>query len=1514
MAEIARRPEQSSGHLGHIIHNENTVLARTIDPTIQLRIRSLLLSRNDHFSPTTPHNSRVIIPGARDYLTATTPSKNRASPAIESLFDVSGSSDIDVDNMVSSRFGDSSRYPRDNSWEGLRSRLERLQDEFDGNSSLEVPNFQDSSSNHKTIGAAIGREHMDPVAPVKPMLADKIRDRRYSSRIPRHVLRTLIPTPDKEDAPFDTSATRLADTDALASVNLTPAEAKNEPQDACGFERNATLALRHVEAHQIPLPSDDDQIQTDIGMPVADDFEHEHHPLLQTMASQRVSTPLAEPVLTDAETQGQSYFPRPKTVPMDADSQKKLDESVIIDRSARSASSPVSSASGQRSSHSLPRLGRSRAAKILARLPPFRKETIEGIPNIMAAIESESSRETREATPVYEHGHGFRHLLPHHGIHLGHQPRHPTRIEQSFEGDLVANLELQMPVLDRYGMPVAFHESTENLCEHADNDLMPLVPRPLSTIGRYSDVSISATSSQHARHTAHRLRWIRDMLNQGSPRSGRSEGPHLTARPFHRRKYAKQSSNEAILHGYQNVDGGRIERPASSDVYTQELPQACTINTEIIGGVIGELETLLREALTIAHRAAEKDEQSQPPMIFVQKPTEPNSVKDDHRKISDFHLVKKRTASDPIGAGESFEPSNVKMARQLNNITIVKPEPSWKASNVQMPKSYTPYPGTSAAQSRNVSLLPPNIMDEDTPEPQVKVQDWVSNVEISKDTPRTALQSVTYPDAYPLTPRTDSKPSVTRRLPESRIEPLPTKPTSAVASLQETYNNLFRERSVKSSKKPRMAPPIQPRTSSAGLRADASAVDQSDMLEMNSLCSLSTETMGDCYVRDIEAAGVRERGSSPEKRDTPQQHPGIGPGALPPQDTITSIRGPSSLERSIERSEPRVDNGEEYNLRGRHHFSIRVNNGFSLRRSHRRALIARDWSASRKRCVAAVACLNTMLVGLIIGIYAGEVPAIQYAIYDENHYVIIGNVVFYIGLALPTALFFPLPLLHGRKPYTLGALTLLMPLQFPQAVAVAYNRDPGTALYRTGILLSRAAAGFVMGFANFNFFTTLLDLFGSSLQSGNPHQETVNENDVRRHGGGMGVWLGIWTFCSIGSLGVGFVIGALIISGLNVSWGFWVTIILTVGTLLLNVITPEVRRSAYRRSMAEVLNGTEVSRRIARGEVKMHLYATGPLHWWEEVLAGHVLCFRMLKQPGFVVLALYQAWVYAQMVMVIILLGALTSRYYLFQPQYVAACVGSLPLGSLIAVPFQKASFFSRARHHAPRTDSMTFQKRVTWTSHLVRRASFMILLPFAGLAYTLSSGGPPTPVALPCIFAAVIGFLSNLAIAECNGIMMETFDTSDLQPGMTGRPRRVVPEDVRRKRTNFSCFPRVTAAFMITQTGAYFISAAATGTGGRIERTIGAQAATGIVAFVLLVLTLLLIAVLTRWKVVQIVPTHRVGTRVLAEPGSGWMPVIIGNPSGTTRRLSILEMGAMTRWAEVRRRNRLFSGFVENG
>jgi predicted TIM-barrel fold metal-dependent hydrolase len=103
-------------------------------------------------------------------------------------------------------------------------------------------------------------------------------------------------------------------------------------------------------------------------------------------------------------------------------------------------------------------------------------------------------------------------------------------------------------------------------------------------------------------------------------------------------------------------------------------------------------------------------------------------------------------------------------------------------------------------------------------------------------------------------------------------------------------------------------------------------------------------------------------------------------------------------------------------------------------------------------------------------------------------------------------------------------------------------------------------------------------------------------------------------------------------------------------------------------------------------------------------------------------------------------------------------------------------------------------------------------------------------------------------------------FDTSDLQPGMTGRPRGASGERTKHKRTNYSSFPRVSPAFAIIQALGFLIGAAATGVGGVAERHIGQQAATGAMASILFILILRVLGILYRFKEVQIIPSHKGG------------------------------------------------------
>lgn len=54
------------------------------------------------------------------------------------------------------------------------------------------------------------------------------------------------------------------------------------------------------------------------------------------------------------------------------------------------------------------------------------------------------------------------------------------------------------------------------------------------------------------------------------------------------------------------------------------------------------------------------------------------------------------------------------------------------------------------------------------------------------------------------------------------------------------------------------------------------------------------------------------------------------------------------------------------------HVSLNQGQDFSLGRHHRRQPIAREWQTARKRLTAAIACLNTVFVGLIVGIYVSR--------------------------------------------------------------------------------------------------------------------------------------------------------------------------------------------------------------------------------------------------------------------------------------------------------------------------------------------------------------------------------------------------------------------------------------------------------------------------------------------------------------------------------------------------------------
>jgi len=211
-----------------------------------------------------------------------------------------------------------------------------------------------------------------------------------------------------------------------------------------------------------------------------------------------------------------------------------------------------------------------------------------------------------------------------------------------------------------------------------------------------------------------------------------------------------------------------------------------------------------------------------------------------------------------------------------------------------------------------------------------------------------------------------------------------------------------------------------------------------------------------------------------------------------------------------------------------------------------------------------------------------------------------------------------------------------------------------------------------------------------------------------------------------------------------------------------------------------------------------------------------------------------------------------------------------------------------------------------------------MILLPLCAGAYAGSSFGPPLLVAAPCVMAGLVGFFTTMATAECYGLIMETFDMTDLQPGMTGRPLRgSVDVQTANQRTNFSCYPRVSAGIAVTHAVSYVFAACATAVCGRVERKEGTVWATTGVAIISMMLTLLLTLVLVKWKKVQMIPDGPTDFEHIRKANTSWRPVNVGRRRGNFRRLSILEMGRLTRYSEIRHRNRVegsLSGGLRSG
>lgn len=310
-----------------------------------------------------------------------------------------------------------------------------------------------------------------------------------------------------------------------------------------------------------------------------------------------------------------------------------------------------------------------------------------------------------------------------------------------------------------------------------------------------------------------------------------------------------------------------------------------------------------------------------------------------------------------------------------------------------------------------------------------------------------------------------------------------------------------------------------------------------------------------------------------------------------------------------------------------------------------------DWSLRKKRIAAAIACLIPGFVGFVMGCYFGEAAAIQKSLQVSGNIVALGNVGFLADVALSGLVFWPLPLLHGRKPYSLVSLALVVPLQLPQALSLPPHTTLGQRVgapilpYVVCSLVFRILSGIIMGFAGLTSLATILDMFGpdtgACCRGGVVFNNGIPVEGMDKYylvpggeaGARVGVWLGVWAWFFVASPGVGFFIGQIIAEKFDPAWGFWVAAIADIVLLFAAATIPEVRPPWRRLVGGEKLSGW-VRSGVERGELALVIFGKPPERWWKEVWAGLKMTGRICGQVGFLILAVYTAWAVGQVTVI----------------------------------------------------------------------------------------------------------------------------------------------------------------------------------------------------------------------------------------------------------------------------------------
>lgn len=253
------------------------------------------------------------------------------------------------------------------------------------------------------------------------------------------------------------------------------------------------------------------------------------------------------------------------------------------------------------------------------------------------------------------------------------------------------------------------------------------------------------------------------------------------------------------------------------------------------------------------------------------------------------------------------------------------------------------------------------------------------------------------------------------------------------------------------------------------------------------------------------------------------------------------------------------------------------------------------------------------LAAWIAGNYKGEVDLIEESLRIGPNIGLLGNVLFLLALALVVFIFWPLPLLHGRKPYIMISLLLMIPLQIPQGLTLPpytiAKQNESMVSYVLCFYFFRAISGGVLGFTVINCLSTVLDLFSVDTGACCRGGVVLNGRAIKKQnwnllGGGIrgsrpGMWIAMFVWSTTVFYGIGFFVGQLTINSTTPAWGFWITAIITGSLLIIVGVVSEVRPPWKRHDPAHGLSrhistNTSMPTVTERGEISVALTGISP--------------------------------------------------------------------------------------------------------------------------------------------------------------------------------------------------------------------------------------------------------------------------------------------------------------------------------